>query len=167
MSDFDVSAEFAAMFLATGPGLPAGVPRALDGIVAGLPLVDLGAGTGLATVALADAFPGTGIVAVEPSRAQRTALMTRLAGRPDLHARVTVVPADAFTADLPPRWGGAVAIHLLCQLPPPTRPARTSPGSATRTAYCTPDRSFRSRSSSGRCPWCADRSCWPRRPRPA
>jgi hypothetical protein len=135
MTGYGVGAEFTALFLATGPDPAPGLPDALAGVDPALPLVELGAGTGLGTLRLADAVPDAEILAVEPDRAQRTALMTRLAGRPDLHARVTVVPADAFAADLPARWGGALAIHLLCQLSPPDRrrllrlfAARLAPG---------------------------------------
>jgi len=114
--DYEASAEYAAMWPATGPDLYAEVPAALAGADLDLPLVDLGAGTGGGTIALADALPDATIMAVERSRAQRTVFMTRLSHRPDLHRRITVVPGDLFAAGLPPRWGGAVAVHLLCQL---------------------------------------------------
>lgn len=80
------------------------------------PLLDLGAGTGLITVALADALPGMAIVAVEPSRAMRTALIARLVTRADLPGRITVFPADFATVELPPRLGGAVALGMLGHL---------------------------------------------------
>lgn len=96
-----------------GPALLA----AFDGVdpTAG-PLLDLGAGTGLMTVALADALPGATIVAVEPSRAMRTALIARLVTRGDLPGRITVVPAPFSEAALPPRLCGAVALGMLGHL---------------------------------------------------
>ena len=80
------------------------------------PLLDLGAGTGLLTAALADALPGMAIVAVEPSRAMRTALIARLVTRGDLPGRITVIPTDFAAAELPPRLGGAVALGMLGHL---------------------------------------------------
>src|SRR5919201_4925139 len=65
------------------------------------PLLDLGAGTGLSTVALADAVPEATILAVEPSPSLRAVLLSRLAARPDLQRRVTVLPMDLFGAELP------------------------------------------------------------------
>lgn len=96
-----------------GPALLA----ALDGVdPAAGPILDLGAGTGLITAALADAMPGATLVAVEPSRAMRTALLARLVTRGDLPGRITVIPADFATAELPPRLGGAVALGMLGHL---------------------------------------------------
>jgi hypothetical protein len=80
------------------------------------PLLDIGAGTGLSTVAVADALPDADILAVEPSRALRAVLHSRLVGRADLRDRVTVLPTDLAGAELPPRLGGAVAISMLGHL---------------------------------------------------
>jgi SAM-dependent methyltransferase len=80
------------------------------------PLLDLGAGTGLMTVALADALPDASIVAVEPSRAMRTALIARLVTRGELPGRITVVPAPFSEAVMPPRLCGAVALGMLGHL---------------------------------------------------
>ena len=78
------------------------------------PVVDIGAGTGLGTIALAAAFPDREILAVEPNRVARTVLLTRL-GEHYLTDRVTVYADDVETADLP-TCAGALGIHLLCQL---------------------------------------------------
>jgi SAM-dependent methyltransferase len=100
------------------------------------PLLDLGAGTGLSTVALADAVPDAAILAVEPSPSLRAVLHSRLAARADLRDRVTVLPTDLAGAELPNRLGGAVAISMLGHLDRTARAglwallaARLAPGS--------------------------------------
>lgn len=101
------------------------VLAALDGVAptAG-PLLDLGAGTGLVTAAIADAVPGAVIVAVEPSPAMRAVLLSRLVAREDLRRRVTVLPVAFAAAELPPRLCGAVALGMLGHLDPADRAAR-------------------------------------------
>jgi hypothetical protein len=81
---------------------------------AGGPLVELGAGTGLATDVLLDAV-GNDVVAVEPSAALRAVLLARLAGRS--RERVTVQPCGALEIDLPRRVGGVVGMHMVGHLP--------------------------------------------------
>jgi SAM-dependent methyltransferase len=101
-----------------GPALAA----ALAGVgPAAGPLVDLGAGTGLSTLAAADAVPGAEAWAVEPSPAMRSILLSRLALRRDLHPRVTVVPADAQALAWPDRIAAVVAANMIGHLPPPDR----------------------------------------------
>lgn len=99
------------------------------------PILDLGAGTGLATMAVADALPTATILAVEPSPSLRAVLHARLAARTDLQDRVTVWPTDLAGAELPDRLGGAVAISMLGHLDPAERTglwsllaARLAPG---------------------------------------
>lgn len=85
------------------------------------PIIDIGAGTGLSTVALADALPPARIVAVEPSVPMRAVLMARVVARPDLRERITVLPGAFDSELLPPHWGGASARGLLGHLPPAHR----------------------------------------------
>ena len=56
------------------------------------PIVDVGAGTGVGLPYLVAAVPGADVHAIEPSRAMRTALHTRLRLDPQLSGRVTVDP---------------------------------------------------------------------------
>ncbi len=65
------------------------------------PIVDVGAGTGVGLPYLTAAVPGAYIQAIEPSRAMRTALHTRLAGDAELRRVTTVDPRPLRTADLP------------------------------------------------------------------
>ncbi|HEY5662793.1 MAG TPA: class I SAM-dependent methyltransferase [Ilumatobacter sp.] len=67
------------------------------------PIVDVGAGTGIGLPFLRAAVPGARIHAIEPSRAMRVALHTRLLLDPDLCAATTVEPRPLGAADLPER----------------------------------------------------------------
>lgn len=89
----------------------------------GLPVADVGAGTGLATAVIAESWPDVEILAIEPSAALRPALMTRITLVPGLQERVTVVPTDlaGATDELPEQLGGLVAANVLGHLPPPER----------------------------------------------
>lgn len=84
------------------------------------PVLDVGAGTGLSTEAIAQELPDASVVAIEPSRAQRAVLFSRLVQREDLRRRVTVLPLDLGAylaeADLPRRLGGAAALGMLGHL---------------------------------------------------
>ena len=90
----DATAEFydllaTAMWDELGPALP----QLLSGLEPATgPILDLGAGTGAGTVHLHAAFPDASIVALEPSKAMRTALNVRLANNASLRKAVTVVP---------------------------------------------------------------------------
>ena len=74
------------------PPLLAGVRRSI---------LEIGAGTGLITTSLADWTPAE-IFALEPSAGMRAVLLSRLASRPELLKRVTVLPWVG------PGGGGAV-----------------------------------------------------------
>ncbi len=111
----DATAEFydllaTAMWDELGPALP----QLLSGLEpADGPILDLGAGTGAGTVHLHAAFPDASIVAVEPSKAMRTALNVRLANNAGLRKAVTVVPCAFEDAHLPARLGGCVASAVI------------------------------------------------------
>jgi hypothetical protein len=96
----------------TGPelaGLLAGVDPG-DG-----PIVDVGAGTGIGIPYLLAAVPGAEVLAIEPSRAMRTALHTRLLLAPELEGRVTVDPRPVGDA-LPDRACAVVLSAVLGHL---------------------------------------------------
>jgi hypothetical protein len=59
------------------------------------------------------AFPDASIVAVEPSKAMRTALNVRLANNAGLRKAVTVMPCAFEDANLPIRLGGCVASAVI------------------------------------------------------
>lgn len=120
---YALSAEYVAVLLgpaweALGPGLAA----ALDGLDPAVgPMVDVGAGSGLSTRALAAAVPRAEILAVEPDRALRTALLAGVVADPDLRSRVTVLDTDLLSADLPGRLGGLIAMNVLGHFSPGDR----------------------------------------------
>jgi uncharacterized protein YceH (UPF0502 family)/phospholipid N-methyltransferase len=88
----------------------------LDGIdpTAG-PIVDVGAGTGIGLPYLHAAAPDAELYAIEPSKAMRTALHTRLMLDPSLQGRVTVDPRPLASA-LPDRASAVVLSAVLGHL---------------------------------------------------
>ncbi|MFV0306413.1 MAG: class I SAM-dependent methyltransferase [Desertimonas sp.] len=80
-------------------------------------IADLGAGSGIGTLALTRCTAAE-IIAVEPDRTMRSMLLARLSGAGEL-ARVTVHPdaIPAVLATLPERVDGVVAAHMLGHLP--------------------------------------------------
>jgi SAM-dependent methyltransferase len=111
----EATAEFydllaTAMWDELGPSLP----RLLSGLdpTTG-PILDLGAGTGAGTVPLHAAFPSASIIALEPSKAMRTALNARLASNAGLRRVVTVVPRAFADAELPRRLSGVLASAVI------------------------------------------------------
>lgn len=80
------------------------------------PVVDLGAGTGLGVLAIAQALPQAEIIAVEPSPGLRAVLLSRVYDDPGLARRVTVVDTDAQHATLPDRLGGVTAMNMIGHL---------------------------------------------------
>lgn len=73
------------------------------------PLIDIGAGTGLTTLAVAKAVPHIEILALEPDPAMRPALMTRVAADPDLRRRVSILPTSVLDAPLSATISAAIA----------------------------------------------------------
>ncbi|GHJ35182.1 Gfo/Idh/MocA family oxidoreductase [Streptomyces sp. TS71-3] len=113
------SAEFfdlvAAEHVATSSA-PA-VAAALGGLDTGTgTVVDIGAGTGLVTEAVARALPGAAILAAEPAVGMRAVLTSRVFGDPDLRPRVTVTDSAAPDLELPDRISAAVLCGVLGHL---------------------------------------------------
>ncbi|OHV31104.1 hypothetical protein BBK14_16420 [Parafrankia soli] len=89
------------------------VVRALRGLDLGRgPVVEVGAGTGLLTEAVARAFPTVEIIAFEPAAGMRAVLSGRVMRDDDLRRRVTVSPLAApdLAADLP----DSISAALVC-----------------------------------------------------
>ncbi|MFF4472246.1 Gfo/Idh/MocA family oxidoreductase [Streptomyces sp. NPDC001599] len=112
-SPYTPSAEFfdlvAAEHTATASA-PAVAALLADADLSGGPVVDIGAGTGLVTEAVARARPDAEILACEPATGMRAVLTSRVFSDPDLRSRVTVTPDAAPDLDLPDR----VSAVLLC-----------------------------------------------------
>lgn len=116
MTDFyRRTAEYVAVLIgAAWEGLGPALATALDGLdTGGGPVIDVGAGSGLGTLTIARALPHAEILAVEPDRALRTALLALAAADPALRARVTVLDRDLLSADLPVRISGLVAMNVI------------------------------------------------------
>lgn len=88
--------------------------RALD--PAGGPILDIGAGTGRTTLAVAETVPDVEILAVEPAPAMRAVLMHMVARDPDLARRVTVLAEPVEDLTLPERLGAVIAYGVLGHL---------------------------------------------------
>ncbi|MFH8442077.1 Gfo/Idh/MocA family oxidoreductase [Streptomyces sp. NPDC018026] len=112
-SSYTPSAEFfdlvAAEHTATASA-PAVAALLADADLSGGPVVDIGAGTGLVTEAVARARPDAEILACEPAVGMRAVLTSRVFSDPDLRSRVTVTADAAPDLELPDR----VSAVLLC-----------------------------------------------------
>ncbi|MFG1798312.1 class I SAM-dependent methyltransferase [Nocardia sp. NPDC049149] len=86
------------------------------------PVVDIGAGTGLSTMLIADALPDARIIAVEPAPAMRAVLLSRLAARKDLRERITVLPHGFLETGLPHMCAAVVALGVIGHFDTATRP---------------------------------------------
>ncbi|MFF0680008.1 Gfo/Idh/MocA family oxidoreductase [Streptomyces tendae] len=112
-SPYTPSAEFfdlvAAEHTATASA-PAVAALLADADLSTGPVVDIGAGTGLVTEAVARARPDAEILACEPAVGMRAVLTSRVFSDPDLRSRITVTADAAPDLDLPER----VSVVLLC-----------------------------------------------------
>ncbi|MHA6630319.1 Gfo/Idh/MocA family oxidoreductase [Pseudonocardia sichuanensis] len=102
---YGATAEFYELAAAGSPE----IAQALAGVDphAGT-VVEIGAGSGLVTAAIAAALPGARILASEPSTVLRSVLTSRVVRDPDLRERVTVRPDTAQELALPERISAAV-----------------------------------------------------------
>jgi SAM-dependent methyltransferase len=89
--------------------------------VTGGRILQIGAGTGIETAAIAEAVPEAEIYALEPSSGMRTALMARLVNDSDLRTRVTVLPQEVFGADVNGSFDAVIALNVLCHFRPADR----------------------------------------------
>ncbi|WP_422771442.1 class I SAM-dependent methyltransferase [Plantactinospora sp. WMMC1484] len=85
------------------------------------PILDIGAGSGLGTLLVAETLPTAEIVAVEPSPILRAVLLSRLADSETLRPNVTVVAAGIQDWSPPARLGGVLAMNMLGHLDPAQR----------------------------------------------
>ncbi|WP_430785150.1 Gfo/Idh/MocA family oxidoreductase [Actinoplanes sp. G11-F43] len=80
------------------------------------PILEIGAGTGLITRAVALAFPAAAVVATEPDPAMRAVLTSRIDDVPGLRERVTVLADSAEKLPLPSRISAVVLCGVLGHL---------------------------------------------------
>lgn len=123
MSAYAVTAQFYdAVTEEAHAAVDARIAAALIGLDTSVgPIVDIGAGTGLTTRAIAAALADAAIWAIEPDPAMRPALMTRIWGNLDLRQRVSIIPTGICVAPLPPLIAGAVLGASLVHFSPPDR----------------------------------------------
>lgn len=116
MRDFEVWAEFGDVLrLPSGPerDFAASIPWQAAAFEPQLPLIDVGPGSGVTTVRLAEQFPESEVIAVEPDLVMRSLLMTRLTERADVRARTTVLPEAIQDSWLPEQCGGALLFNVI------------------------------------------------------
>lgn len=77
------------------------------------PLLDVGAGSGSAVLTVLADLPECRALALEPSRAMRSLLLSKIAAQQGLSTRITVRPEDFFGASLPERIGGALLLGVI------------------------------------------------------
>jgi SAM-dependent methyltransferase len=118
MSDFySPGAEFYDLSSRKYTDRAALLTKVLAGVDTGYgPVLDLGAGTGLAIETVAAALPGARILAVEPATAMRAVLISRVAADDDLRTRVTVLADTAQDVPLPDKLSAAVLLGMLGHL---------------------------------------------------
>ncbi|MER5550621.1 Gfo/Idh/MocA family oxidoreductase [Streptomyces sp. NPDC002793] len=87
-----------------------------DAELGGGPVLDIGAGTGLVTEAVARARPDVEIIAAEPAVGMRAVLTSRVFSDPDLRSRVTVTADSAPDLELPDRIGAVLLCGVLGHL---------------------------------------------------
>lgn len=90
-----------------------GIPWDAAGFIPSLPLVDIGSGSGLTTITLAERFPAAEIISVEPEPLTRSLQMLRIAERDDIRNRTTVLPESILDAWLPDQCGGALLFNVI------------------------------------------------------
>ncbi|RNI20446.1 class I SAM-dependent methyltransferase [Flexivirga caeni] len=90
-----------------------GIPWDTARFDASHPLLDIGSGSGLTTITLAERFPDAEIISVEPDPPMRSLLMLRVAERDDVRARTTVLPESIVDTWLPERCGGALLLNVI------------------------------------------------------
>lgn len=100
------------------PEVRAALPALLSGVRRGV--LEIGAGTGLITLTIADATQGE-VFALEPAQGMRNVLLSRLSERRDLLPRVTVLPCDALEVDLDEPVEAVVMIAVLYHFAPQDR----------------------------------------------
>ncbi|WP_159814260.1 class I SAM-dependent methyltransferase [Actinomyces sp. zg328] len=113
----DIYAALAQPYVeAMGPALTE-LLRGDDGAPPGLPILDLGSGTGALLPCLA-ALGDHPLCAVEPHPAMRAGLMATICALPGLARRVTALPGtlDDAAPLLPSRLGAVVALNVLGHL---------------------------------------------------
>ncbi|WP_189316670.1 class I SAM-dependent methyltransferase [Streptomyces brasiliensis] len=123
LDDYAVSAEFYDVLQAQQDATR--VHRLYSGVVRGarLGVLDVGAGTGRVTL-MSLLESEVGVHAVEPARAMRTSLMTRLASLPaESRARVTVHPCPLGQAELYEVADVAICHNTVACLSPAVRRA--------------------------------------------
>lgn len=115
MNGYDVTSQFYDVMAGDQhAGVDAQISAALNGLdCSGGPIVDIGAGTGLTTRAIATTLPDAEILAVEPHPGMRASLLTRIWADADLKRRVSILPMSVFDAPLPATISGAVASAVL------------------------------------------------------
>ena len=80
------------------------------------PIIDVGSGTGIGLAYLRAAVPGARLVAIEPSKAMRVALHTRVSEFTELREQTTVIPTTFGDAPLPARASAMVLSALIGHL---------------------------------------------------
>ncbi|MBF4998072.1 class I SAM-dependent methyltransferase [Nocardia sp. BSTN01] len=86
-----------------------------------LPIVDIGAGSGLSTMAIAETVDDVAIHAVEPSPAMRAALVSRILSHHNAFERVTVQAGRAENIVWPDRIGAVSMMGVVGYLDPDVR----------------------------------------------
>ncbi|GAA3602944.1 Gfo/Idh/MocA family oxidoreductase [Kineosporia mesophila] len=121
-SGYSVEAEFYDLIAGRRTTSASEVVKALAGIrPEDGPVVEIGAGTGILTMAVAKAWPGVRIIAAEPDPLMRAVLTSKVVRDADLRERVSVTDGSAPDLELPERIGAALVCGVAGHLEPEAR----------------------------------------------
>lgn len=80
------------------------------------PVLDIGAGTGNASIEIAKYMPDISVIALEPSDEMRIAFASKIANSTDLCSRITIVPQGISSYSFPSKVSGAVCLGVVGHL---------------------------------------------------
>lgn len=80
------------------------------------PIIDIGAGTGNASIEIAKCLPDAAIIALEPSSEMRIAFASKIASDKELRSRITIIPKGVSEYNFSRKFSGALCMGVVGHL---------------------------------------------------